>query len=93
MDADQAIFAGNDLILSPTSHKFDSIDTATGHQHMRTACHNILYTAANSAALDVVQPGLPQWVVLAAVIDGAILTLIALGYIGATKKKKVKEHK
>ncbi|MGM9593939.1 MAG: glycoside hydrolase family 3 N-terminal domain-containing protein [Candidatus Onthomonas sp.] len=90
MDADQAVFAGNDLILTPTSHTFHFGNTTTAHQKMRTACHNILYTVANSVALDVVQTGLPTWVIVVVAADVVLLGLITLGYMGATKKKKVK---
>lgn len=91
MDADQAIFAGNDLILSPLSHTFHFGDTTTAHQKMRTACHNILYTVANSVALDVVEAGLPTWIIGVVVFDVAALGLITLGYMGATKPKKKKK--
>ena len=90
MDADQAVFAGNDLILTPTSHTFHFGNTTTAHQKMRTACHNILYTVANSVALDVVQTGLPTWVIVVVAADVVLLGLITLSYLGATKKKNVK---
>lgn len=93
MDADQAIFAGNDLILTPTSHTFHFGNTTTAHQKMRTACHNILYTVANSVALEAAQPGLPGWIVTVVIVDVALLGLITLGYMGATKPKKPKKDK
>lgn len=54
MDANQAIATGNDLMLATFPEEGTSLkpsQTATGHQNMRRASHNILYTIANSNAV------------------------------------------
>lgn len=54
MDGDQAIATGNDLMLSTLGSDGATLDasaTPTGKTHMRNACHNILYTIANSNAM------------------------------------------
>jgi beta-glucosidase len=91
MDADMAVAAGNDLMLSPTSLKLDMRNTVTGQQNMRAASHNILYTVANSTALDAVRPGLPGWAPVIATINIILLGLIAWGYMGCSAPRKGKK--
>lgn len=53
MDADQAIATGNDMMLSTLGSDGATLDASTdgaGKTNMRNACHNILYTIANSNA-------------------------------------------
>lgn len=88
MDADQAIDSGNDMMLSSTTTKFDTSDTATGRQNMRRASHNILYTVANSNALELARVGVPTWIWMLTTVDAVLLGLITLGVVGCTKKKK-----
>lgn len=90
-DADQAIAAGNDMMLSSIQKEITIGETPEGRQLMRKACHNILYVVANSNALELARPGVPGWIYGFAAFDTVMLGLIALGLMGCTKKKKVKE--
>lgn len=92
-NADQAIAAGNDMMLSSIQKEITIDETAEGRQLMRKACHNILYVVANSNALENARPGVPGWIYTYVVIDAVLLGLIALGFMGCTKKKKVKVKK
>lgn len=60
---------------------------------MRKACHNILYVVANSNALEHARVGVPGWIYGYVAFDAVMLGLIALGFMGCTKKKKVKVKK
>lgn len=51
MDADQAIRAGNDMMLSNMGDFPDDLDSNTAKQALRQASHNILYMVANSDAV------------------------------------------
>lgn len=55
---------------------------------MRKACHNILYVVANSNALEHARVGVPGWIYGYVAFDAVMLGLIALGFMGCTKKKK-----
>ena len=83
-----AIAAGNDMLLSSLQKEITIDQTAEGRQLMRQACHNILYVVANSNALELVRTGVPSWIYKLELIDAALLGLIALGFMGCTKKKK-----
>ncbi len=93
MDGDQAVAAGNDLMLSSLGTEFDYANTATGRQNMRNASHNILYIVANSNALDLVKVGVPTWIFVFVIVDIVLLSLLTLGAIGCTKKRKPKKSK
>lgn len=90
-NADQAIAAGNDMMLSSIQKEITIDETAEGRQLMRKACHNILYVVANSNALEHARPGVPGWIYKYVAVDAVLLGLIALGLMGCTKKKKVKQ--
>ena len=92
-NADQGIAAGNDMMLSSTQKEITIDETAEGRQMMRKACHNILYVVANSNALEHARPGVPGWIYVYVAFDAVMLGLIALGFMGCTKKKKVKVNK
>ena len=92
-NADQGIAAGNDMMLSSTQKEITIDETAEGRQMMRKACHNILYVVANSNALEHARPGVPGWIYVYVAFDAVMLGLIALGFMGCTKKKKVKKEK
>ncbi len=92
-NADQGIAAGNDMMLSSTQKEITIDETAEGRQMMRKACHNILYVVANSNALEHARPGVPGWIYAYVAFDAVMLGLIALGFMGCTKKKKVKVNK
>lgn len=89
-NADQAIAAGNDMMLSSMQKEITIDETAQGRQLMRKACHNILYVVANSNALDNARPGVPGWIYQYVILDAVLFGLLALGFMGCTKKKKVK---
>ncbi|WP_197276390.1 glycoside hydrolase family 3 N-terminal domain-containing protein [Bacillus sp. JCM 19034] len=63
MNTDQAIRAGNDLILTPLGDEPSeaSTTTNTGKQAMRNASHNILYTVANSNVFELNPRQFPYW--------------------------------
>ncbi len=88
MNGDIAIAAGNDMMLSSLGTKFITSSTATGKQNMRNASHNILYTVANSNALDLVKIGVPTWIYVLVAVDIVLFSLLTLGAISCTKKKK-----
>ncbi len=90
-DADQAVAAGTDLLLDSAGKKFDTAYTATGGQNLRKASHHVLYVFANSNGFELAKVGVPGWIFTLCAIDGVLLGLIALGVMGCTKKKKVKE--
>ena len=92
-NADQGIAAGNDMMLSSTQKEITIDETAEGRQMIRKACHNILYVVANSNALEHARPGVPGWIYVYVAFDAVMLGLIALGFMGCTKKKKVKKEK
>lgn len=99
-DPDQAIRAGNDLMLMPldingTLPTERSTETNTGRQSMRQATKNILFTVANSAGMELsVNIAFPTWVVIYALVDVLLLTLIGFGfYRAAHKKYKIREKK
>lgn len=55
---------------------------------MRKACHNILYVVANSNALEHARVGVPGWIYGYVAFDAVMLGLIALGFMGCTKRKE-----
>lgn len=90
-DADIAIFNGCDLMLSTLGEKVTDIvlDNNSGQQALRKACHNILYTIANSNAQELSKSGLSTWVYVMGIVDVLLLALIIFGlYKVAWKKRK-----
>ena len=90
MDPDRAIRAGNDLMLTTLGDKPTSLstETNTGKQAMRKASHNILYTVANSNALDINITPYPYWVLLLGLADILLLALLTLGFYRVAHRKK-----
>lgn len=88
MNVDQAVRAGNDLMLSPPGDEPTGLTTEinTGRQAMRKASHNILYTIANSNAFEVEHP-YPVWLLLIGIVNIIMLGLIALGFYKLMRKK------
>ncbi|MBA4688551.1 MAG: glycoside hydrolase family 3 C-terminal domain-containing protein [Candidatus Galacturonibacter soehngenii] len=84
MDADKAIRAGNDLMLSTTGENGatpDDTQSATAVTSLRKASHNILFTTVNSKAYENYQSGLhlQNWMKTAIAIDVLLaVILIAL---------------
>ncbi|MDR0848643.1 MAG: glycoside hydrolase family 3 C-terminal domain-containing protein [Propionibacteriaceae bacterium] len=93
MDPDQAIEAGNDMMLNIMSMTFDSPDSAYGLQNMRNASHDILFVQANGHAVDYARPGTPMWIWIFTIVDAGLLFLIWLGFKKASGEKKPKKPK
>lgn len=93
MTVDHAIRAGNDLMLTPIGDEPTKLSTSTntGKQAMRNATHNILYTVANSNALEINVKPYPYWVLLLGFGDIILLGLLTLGFykVAHRRKKKV----
>ena len=77
MDVNLAIRAGGDMMLCLMGVKLDS-SSNTAQQAMRRACHNILYTQANSIAIAAAVDNTPYWLILLAIVDSILLIAIAL---------------
>ena len=86
MDVNLAIRAGGDMMLCLMGVTLDSASN-TAQQAMRRACHNILYTEANSIATAVAADTSPYWVILLAMVDAAVVSAIALALL---RKKQLK---
>lgn len=81
MDADKAIRAGNDLMLSTTGENGAALDdtkSATAVNRMRSASHNILFVVANSKAYYDYEPGLhlKDWMKTAILIDVLLAAIL-----------------
>lgn len=98
-DPDQAIRAGNDLMLMPldfngTLPTEKSTETNTGRQAMRQATKNILYTVANSAGMELsANIAFPTWIIIYALVDALLLSLVCFGFYRAAHKKYIKKEK
>lgn len=95
IDIDRAIAAGNDLMLSlmnfqsPTAATTDS---AAGRQALRSAAHNILYTAANSAGQSVSSVPVPYWLYLSVGAVDLVLVALCVFYF-VRRHKNLKKRK
>ena len=89
-DADVAIFNGCDLMLSTLGEKVTDIvlDNNSGQQALRKACHNILYTIANSDAQELSKSGLSTWVYIMGIADVLLLAVMVFGLYKVTWKKR-----
>lgn len=100
MDADKAIRSGSDAMLGTAGNDAILTDqtSATSVLAMRNACHNILYTVANSRAYSpevyMEATAMPAWQVTVFVVDGVLAAILivleALTLRGYLKKKKVR---
>lgn len=100
MDADKAICGGSDAMLGTAGNDAILTDqtSATSVLAMRNACHNILYTVANSRAYSpevyMEATAMPAWQVTVFVVDGVLAAILivleALTLRGYLKKKKVR---
>ena len=77
MDINLALRAGGDMMLCLMGVKLDS-SSNTAQQAMRHACHNILYTQANSIAIAAAVDNTPYWLILLAIVDSILLIAIVL---------------
>ena len=95
MDADRAIRGGSDVMLATTditNHIEDK--SATSLLAMRTACHNILYTAANSWLYADGEPEVatPIWKTITYVVWG-VTALLVVGLEALTIKRYLARRK
>ena len=81
MDVNLAIRAGGDMMLCLMGVNLDS-STNTAQQAMRTACHNILYTQANSVAVSAAADTSPYWLMMLVVLDTAVLCAALFVFLG-----------
>ncbi|MBQ4369506.1 MAG: hypothetical protein II784_00745 [Oscillospiraceae bacterium] len=89
MDPNLAIRAGNDMMLCLMGASLDSSNN-TARQAMREACHNILYTQANSRAVSVEADNTPFWYLLPALLNGIVLGIAILFILKLTAFKDKK---
>ncbi len=83
MDPNLAVRAGNDMMLCLMGASIDSSNN-TARQAMRAACHNILYTQANSAAVRVESDNTPYWYGLVALFNAIVLSVMLLAILKNT---------
>ena len=87
MDVNLALPAGGDMMLCLMGVTLDSSTNAM-QQAMRRACHNILYTQANSVAVSVAADNAPYWLMLLALVDGLIVSALVLLVLGGRTLKR-----
>ncbi|MDL4841987.1 glycoside hydrolase family 3 protein [Aquibacillus rhizosphaerae] len=84
MNAELAIRAGNDIMLTGVApYGVPEFDTESNDTlwAMRDAAKNVLYTVANSSAIDDgLSTDTPQWVVITIVVDSLVGLGIILGF-------------
>lgn len=93
LNADQALMAGGDLMLSTTGATLSDKVTGSieGQQKLRQASKNVLYMVVNSRAYtNPVEMGFPYWI-LAQVALNIVLMLLVVLRIFKKKKIKIKE--
>ena len=88
MDPNLAVRSGNDMMLCLMGASIDSSNN-TARQAMRAACHNILYTQANSAAVKVEADNTPYWYCLVALVNAIMLSVILILLLKALGVKKL----
>lgn len=88
----EAVRAGTDKMLAFTVDEgyWDNESTGTIIA-LRNAAHNVLYTLANSNAMEI-STGTPSWVFLLAGCDIVILLLLVVWEVAAIKKVKRSNH-
>lgn len=90
-DVNRALYAGNDLelnLLQDTRLSKSTTDTAKGHQVLRQATKNILYTVANSDALDTATPTPYGFQIAFCAIQGVLVALLVTYYVRRHKKMR-----
>ncbi len=90
-DINRMLFAGNDLSLNMLQNQrlsSEVTNTAAGHQALRTATHNILYTIANSSALETATPE-PYWFqIVFCVLQAVLIGLCVLFFVRRHRRMK-----
>lgn len=98
MNPNQGIHAGTDLTLTfAPSKSFNDTDSAKARTDIRNATYNILYTVANSNAMNGVAPGAtvtfnpPTWMYIQYIASGVIgLLLLGAGFMVFRRVRKNK---
>ncbi len=85
MNVDQAIAAGNDMMLSTMGVKV-SADTPTQRNNMRNACKNILFAVANSEMIE--SNGIALWIWLYCAFEIILMAGLIFGLLLSTRKRK-----
>ena len=81
LNADQALMAGGDLMLSTTGASLsDTVTSSTeGQQKLRQAAKNVLYMVVNSRAYtDPVEMGFPYWILVQVALNIVLMLLVVL---------------
>jgi beta-glucosidase len=88
MNPNEGIHAGSDLMLTfQPSKSFNDSSSAKAVTDIRTSTHNILFTVANSNAMDGLAPGAtvsytpPAWVVWQIIVTSVLGLLIVAGVV------------
>lgn len=96
MQAELAVRAGNDILLTGVAPfgipewNTDSHDTLWA---MRDSAKNVLYTVANSNAIDNdMSTDTPQWVVVTIIVDIIIALMIILGFYFVFRNSKKRDE-
>lgn len=79
LNADQALMAGGDLMLSTTGAILSDIVTGSteGQQKLRQASKNVLYMVVNSRAYtDPVEMGFPYWILAQVALNIVLMLLV-----------------
>lgn len=90
LNADQALMAGGDLMLSTTGATLSDKVTGSieGQQKLRQASKNVLYMVVNSRAYtNPVEMGFPYWILAQVALNIVLMLLVVLRIF---KKKKIK---
>ena len=91
LNADQALMAGGDLMLSTTGATLSDkvMGSMEGQQKLRQASKNVLYMVVNSRAYtNPVEMGFPYWILAQIALNIVLMLLVVLRIF---KKKKIKE--
>ncbi|WNM25167.1 glycoside hydrolase family 3 C-terminal domain-containing protein [Demequina capsici] len=98
MNPNQAISAGTDLTLTfQPSKSYGDTSSAKAVTDIRNATHNILYTVANSNAMNGVAPGAtvsytpPTWVIIQ-IVSTSVIGLLVLGGVFMVTRRVIR-HK
>ncbi len=81
LNADQALMAGGDLMLSTTGATLSDSVTGSveGQQKLRQAAKNVLYMVVNSRAYtDPVEMGFPYWILAQVALNIVLMLLVLL---------------
>ena len=90
LNADQALMAGGDLMLSTTGATLSERVTGSveGQQKLRQAAKDVLYMVVNSRAYtDPVEMGFPYWILAQVALNIVLMLLVVLRVF---KQKKIK---